>query len=84
MYTKGRCTPQMNLAEKFSYSKRVFDPKYVKFQLSSFNSFQDMRVVSNLHKGRCAPQTPPCEKFLTPKKSILLYLCMRKILTFYL
>ena len=59
------------MAEKW-YPKRVYDPAllYVKFQLSSSNSFGDMRRVPILYYGVLRPWEAPCEKFSPTTKRV--------------
>ena len=61
-FTLGGAVPPANpLAENFSYSKSVLDPKktYVKFQLSICNSFRDMTRSQIYPSG--AADFCPCE-----------------------
>ena len=70
--TGGAAPSDAPLRKKILQTKRVCYPicVCVKCQLSISDSFQDMRGSQTSTRGRCTPQTPPCEKIFTPEKSM--------------
>ena len=69
MYSRGSCAPYTPLAEKISHPTRVFGFTYarVAFQLSSCNSFLDIKGSQMYSRGCCAPYTPRGGKNSYPK-----------------
>ena len=86
MYSMGCCAPYTSPGGKYSYPKSLLDPTKmcVKSQVSSSNSFRDMRGSRIYTMGRCAPVTRPLRKILTPQMSTWPCLSVCKISTFQL
>ena len=74
IYTKGHCTPETPLAEKYYHSRKVhltLSKCLQNFNFLVVTVFEIRYEISHIYtRGRCAPETPLAKKLPFPKSAL--------------